>query len=257
MSSIFPLHLNFHCILVRARVVVFARRRDHDIALHQRMTREATQKKISALVERVNYENSKKVAHPIKAVHDANEFHENKKRLYQVYKLFMTDRVKFRPCKYRTKLDKMIKSYQPHVWTTKPAAELWKRNKYKVQSRENKWQVPRSKKMPPRHRCQFCHRSMKDARKKSEWFLPAHDLGITFIEWIGAFNPHFIGKYFPTLANKISKIRHAQKNADAMFEGLGVFLMKEKAWVDTFGEPTYKNINGHTHTGYVDVRLLN
>ena len=101
--------------------------------------------------------------------------------------------------------------------------------------------------MPPQHRCQFCHRSMKDARKKSEWFLPAHDLGITFIEWIGAFNPHFIGKYFPTLANKISKIRHAQKNADAMFEGLGVFLMKEKAWVHTFGEPTYKNINGHTH----------
>ena len=96
--------------------------------------------------------------------------------------------------------------------------------KYKVQSRENKWQVPRSKKMPPRHRCQFCHRSMKDARKKSEWFLPAHDLGITFIEWIGAFNPHFIGKYFPTLANKISKIRHAQKNADAMFDLIGELL---------------------------------
>ena len=168
----------------------------------------------------------------------------------------MADCVAFRPCKYRTKLKKMIRTTQPHVWTTNAAAALWTREKYKVQNREKKWKEPRRKPQPADHRCQFCHRSMKDARKKSEWFLSAYDLGITFIEWIGAFGQPFLAEYFPKLAKKISNIRHAEKNADAMFEGLGVFLMKEKAWMETFGEPTYKNMNGHTHTGYVDVKLL-
>jgi hypothetical protein len=243
-------------IEIRRRVFEYKKRRDHEFALHKRMTRDATEKKVNELIEQIKYENSKKIAHPIKAVHDANEFHENKKRLYEIYNLFMADRVAFRPCKYRTKLKKMIRTTQPHVWTTKAAAELWTREKYQVQNREKKWKEPRRKTQPADHRCQFCHRSMKDARKKSEWFLSAYDLGITFIEWIGAFSQTFLAEYFPRLAKKISNIRHAEKNADAMFEGLGVFLMKEKAWMETFGEPTYKNINGHTHTGYVDVKLL-
>ena len=70
------------------------------------------------------------------------------------------------------------------------------------------------------------------------------------------FNQHFLHQHFPTLAKRISKIRHTEKHADALFEGLGIFLMKERVWLKKFGEPTNKNIKGHTHTGYVDVKLL-
>ena len=70
------------------------------------------------------------------------------------------------------------------------------------------------------------------------------------------FNQHFLHQHFPTLAKKISKIRHTEKHADALFEGLGIFLDERKGMAEKFGEPTNKNINGHTHTGYVDVKLL-
>ena len=110
---------------------------------HRQMVRDSTQKKIKMLVDRIELENSKGVAHPIKALHDENEFYENKKRLREIYELFMADRVKYKPCKYRTKLVKMVKICEPHSWTTKPAAKLWKRKTYKVYTREKNWDQTR------------------------------------------------------------------------------------------------------------------
>ena len=70
------------------------------------------------------------------------------------------------------------------------------------------------------------------------------------------FNQHFLHQHFPTLAKKISKIRHTEKHADALFEGLGIFLMKERVWLKKIWGAYEQNIKGHTHTGYVDVKLL-
>ena len=175
------LHSYQQRIEIRRRLLLYEERVNVERERHRQMVRDSTQKKIKMLVDRIQLENSKGVAHPIKALHDENEFYENKRRLREIYELFMADRVKYKPCKYRTKLVKMVKICEPHSWTTKPAAKLWKRKTYKVYTREKNWDQTRSKPFPSQYRCQFCHRSMKDAKKESEWFLSAYDLGITFI----------------------------------------------------------------------------
>ena len=68
------------------------------------------------------------------------------------------------------------------------------------------------------------------------------------------FNQHFLHQHFPTLAKRISKIRHTEKHADALFEDLE-FFDERKVWLKNLGSLKQK-IYGHTHTGYVDVKLL-
>ena len=130
------LHSYQQRIEIRRRLLLYEERVNVERERHRQMVRDSTQKKIKMLVDRIELENSKGVAHPIKALHDENEFYENKKRLREIYELFMADRVKYKPCKYRTKLVKMVKICEPHSWTTKPAAKLWKRKTYKVYTRE-------------------------------------------------------------------------------------------------------------------------
>ena len=164
------LHSYQQRIEIRRRLLMYEKRISNERERHKKLLRESTQKKIKILVDRIELENSKGVAHPIKALHDENEFYENKRRLREIYELFMADRVKYKPCKYRTKLVKMVKICEPHSWTTKPAAKLWKRKTYKVYTREKNWDQTRSKPFPSQYRCQFCHRSMKDAKKSRSGF---------------------------------------------------------------------------------------
>ena len=225
----------------RRRQTKYSDRIEKEREMHKLGREASTKRKVDALVAKALQDTSPEAMHPIKAVSEADEFHNRKNRVSELISLYLADRVTFRSCKYRNKLEKGVRIVLPHAWTTEQSAAVWRR---KHRAKRNR---------PPKHRCKFCFRDMKDAKKASQWFLGLTSLGLDFFEWVSYVPTSLLRDQFTELSHLVSTVRETSQTPEEAGEKIGAYLSNHKVVVFKFGAPTVKKGSGK---GYVDAKLM-